>query len=108
MLIDELIPPPSGDATMLDPLDPTRRKRFLADAPYSLLLQPAMRAGTRVLEPEPLSRARDRARDELAGFHAGIKRLVNPHRYPVGLERGLHERKTALVLAARGEQPGSD
>jgi nicotinate phosphoribosyltransferase len=106
MLIDELIPPAPGDATMVDPLDPTRRKRFAADAPYRLLLEPAMRAGTRVRAPEPLSAARERARSELAAFHAGIKRLVNPHRYPVGLERGLYERKTALVLAARGEIPG--
>jgi len=107
MLIDEL-GAPNGDATMVDPLDLTRRKRFAADAPYTLLLQPAMRGGTRVREPEPLSVARDRAQEELAGFHAGIKRLVNPHRYPVGLERGLHERKTALVLAARGETNGAE
>ena len=107
MLIDELAPP-NGDATMVDPFDLTRRKRFAADAPYTLLLQPAMRSGKRVHEPEPLSAARDRVQKELAGFHAGIKRLVNPHRYPVGLERGLHDRKTALVLAARGEATGTE
>ena len=107
MVIDELSPP-NGNAMMVDPLDLTRRKRFAADAPYTLLLQPAMRAGARVREPEPLSAAQERARRELAGFHAGIKRLVNPHRYPVGLERGLHERKTALVLAARGESVRPD
>jgi len=107
MLIDELTPP-NGDATMVDPFDLTRRKRFAADAPYTLLLQPAMRGGKRVSEPEPLSAARDRVQKELAGFHAGIKRLVNPHRYPVGLERGLHDRKTALVLAARGEATGTE
>jgi nicotinate phosphoribosyltransferase len=107
MLIDELTPP-NGDATMVDPFDLTRRKRFAADAPYTLLLQPAMRGGKRVREPEPLSAARDRVQKELAGFHAGIKRLVNPHRYPVGLERGLHDRKTALVLAARGEATGTE
>jgi nicotinate phosphoribosyltransferase len=106
MLIDE-VTPPNGDATMVDPFDVTRRKRFAADAPYTLLLQPAMRGGTRVREPEPLSAARDRVQKELDGFHAGIKRLVNPHRYPVGLERGLHDRKTALVLNARGEANGT-
>jgi hypothetical protein len=37
-------------------------------------------------------------------LHAGIKRLVNPHRYPVGLEQRLHELKTALVLAARAQR----
>ncbi|MDF2773807.1 MAG: pncB2 [Geminicoccaceae bacterium] len=104
VLIDELSPPAPGDVTMVDPLDPTRRKRFAADCSYTLLLQPAMRAGTRVRQPEPLSAAQERARRELAAFHAGVKRLVNPHRYPVGLESGLHERKTALVLAARGTQ----
>ncbi len=102
MLIDELIPPAAGDATMVDPLDLTRRRRFAADAPFTLLLEPAMRAGVRVREPEPLSAARERVISELAGFHAGIKRLVNPHRYPVGLERGMHERNMALVLATRG------
>jgi len=107
MLIDELSPP-NGEATMVDPLDLTRRKRFAADVPYTLLLQPAMRGGSRVREPETLSVARDRVQKELAGFHAGIKRLVNPHRYPVGLERGLHDRKTALVLAARGPANGAE
>jgi len=102
MLIDELSVP-DDDATMVDPLDLTHRKRFAANAPYTLLLQAAMRAGIRVRDPEPLSVAQERARRDLAGFHAGVKRLVNPHRYPVGLERGLHERKTALVLAARGD-----
>jgi nicotinate phosphoribosyltransferase len=36
-------------------------------------------------------------------FHAGVKRLVNPHQYPVGLELGLHDVKTKLILEARGE-----
>ena len=103
MLVDELVPLEPGAVTMVDPLDPTRRRRFAADAQFTQLLEPVMRRGRRLRPPEPLGLTRDRARRELAGFHAGIKRLVNPHRYPVGLERGLHERKIALVLAARGE-----
>jgi len=67
-----------------------------------------MRGGKRVRAAEPLSAARDHAQKELAGFHAGIKRLVNPHRYPVGLEQELHDRKTALVLAAREETNGAE
>ena len=42
---------------------------------------------------------------QLAGFNAGVKRLVNPHQYPVGLERKLHDLKTALVLQARHLDP---
>jgi nicotinate phosphoribosyltransferase len=102
MIVDESAPLPDGAATMVDPLDPTRRRRFAADAPFTTLLEPAMRRGARVRPPAPLAEARARAARELAGFHAGIKRLVNPHRYPVGLELGLHERRTALVRAARG------
>ena len=106
MLVDELMQPaPAEDVTMVDPFDLTRRKRFAADAPFALLLEPVMRTGARVREAEPLSVARERVASELAGFHSGIKRLVNPHRYPVGIERSLHDRNTALVLATRGFKP---
>ena len=62
----------------------------------------SMRSGKREWEAEPLHVARDRARMNLASLHAGIKRLINPHRYPVGLEASLHARRAKLVLAARG------
>ena len=101
MLVDELNPPAEGAVTMVDPLDPTRRKQFAGDQPFTPLLEPAMRGGVRVRPESPLPEARDRASRTLDGFHAGIKRLVNPHRYPVGLERGLYDQKIALVLAAR-------
>ena len=42
------------------------------------------------------------AAEQLAGFHAGVKRFVNPHQYPVGLEQRLSDLKTRLVLRARG------
>lgn len=104
MLIDELMPPAGETVTMVDPLDPTRRKQFAADHPFTPLLEPAMRGGARVRTEQPLTAIRDRARRELDGFHGGIKRLVNPHRYPVGLEHGLHQQKTDLVLAARARE----
>jgi nicotinate phosphoribosyltransferase len=37
-------------------------------------------------------------------LHAGIKRFENPHRYPAGLELGLHELKMKLILRAKGEE----
>lgn len=39
----------------------------------------------------------------MAMLHPVVKRFVNPHQYPAGLELGLHELKTKLVLQARGE-----
>jgi nicotinate phosphoribosyltransferase len=103
MIYDERHPP-GESPTMIDPLDPTRRKRFAAGTASEDLLVPVFRAGARVYDPPPLAAARDRAAEQLARFHAGIKRFVNPHAYPVGLEAGLHRLRTDLVLAARSAE----
>lgn len=87
--------------TMVDPLDATRRKVIPAGTPGEDLLVPVFRGGRRVYDVPPVADARQRARQQLATFHAGIKRFVNPHQYPVGLEEGLHRRKTELVCKAR-------
>jgi nicotinate phosphoribosyltransferase len=93
---------PSGAITMVDPLDPTRRRTLPADTPAQDLLAPIFRAGRRVYDPPPLAEVRRRAADELSRFHSGVKRFVNPHRYPVGLERGLNDLRTRLIEQARG------
>jgi nicotinate phosphoribosyltransferase len=89
-------------ATIVDPSDPTRRKVMPADTVFSDLLIPVFRGGQPVYSPPPLETIRTYAASQLARFHAGIKRFINPHQYPVGLEEGLHELKTGLVLKARG------
>ncbi|HEX7153495.1 MAG TPA: nicotinate phosphoribosyltransferase [Thermoanaerobaculia bacterium] len=93
---------PQPTATIVDPLDLTRRKDFDASATSSDLLVPLFRGGARVYDPPPLEEVRARREQQLALFHPGIKRLVNPHRYPVGLEQQLFDLKTRLVLEARG------
>jgi nicotinate phosphoribosyltransferase len=90
---------------LVDPADMTRRKPMPPDTPCTELLEPVFRGGRRVGELLSLEAARQRAREQLACLHPGIKRFVNPHLYPVGLERRLHERKTELVLEARGLVP---
>ncbi|MBN8524547.1 MAG: nicotinate phosphoribosyltransferase [Planctomycetes bacterium] len=97
---DELHPQPAA-WTMVDPADPTRRRVQPADAVGEDLLVPIHRAGRLVYRQPALAEVRERTRAQLRLFHPGVKRLDNPHEYPVGLEEGLHERKTALVLAAR-------
>jgi nicotinate phosphoribosyltransferase len=86
---------------MVDPADPTRRRELPADAVGEDLLVPVLRAGREVYQRPALAAIRERTAAQLRLFHAGIRRLDNPHQYPVGLEAGLHERKTALILAAR-------
>ena len=87
---------------VVDPLDPTRRKRIPAGTPAEDLLVPVVRGGRPAYEPPPLEAARSRAQDQIGRLHPGIRRFVNPHQYPVGLALELHELKTRLVLAARG------
>jgi nicotinate phosphoribosyltransferase len=86
---------------MVDPADPTRRKAMPADAQAQDLLAPVLRGGAFVYREPPIAEIRQRTVEQLALLHGGIKRFDHPHQYPVGLEAGLHERKTALILAAR-------
>jgi nicotinate phosphoribosyltransferase len=88
--------------TIVDPVDPTRRRDIPDGTPYDDLLVPIFRAGQLVYASPSIHEARDRAQAQLAGFHSGIKRFVNPHQYPVGLEQGLHDVKTKLITEARG------
>jgi nicotinate phosphoribosyltransferase len=89
--------------TIVDPLDLTRRKHFGPETPSEDLLVPVLHQGQLVYQPPALDQVRERARQQMAMLHPGLKRFVNPHQYPVGLELGLHELKTRLVLEARGE-----
>jgi nicotinate phosphoribosyltransferase len=101
MIYDELLGI-EEDPTIVDPADPTRRKRIPPDTQFTDLLVPVLRTGKQVYDVPSLEDARSRARDQLSHLHPGIKRFVNPHQYPAGLERGLHELKMKLVLQARG------
>jgi nicotinate phosphoribosyltransferase len=74
--------------------------------PQELVL-PAMRDGRRVAPSPTLHAIRERAHRQLEALHPATRRLLNPHVYPVGLERQLHERRTQLVLERRLEQPAS-
>ncbi len=87
--------------TLVDPADMTRRKTMPAGARHEDLLVPVFRAGKPLYEAPPIHDARARTQAQLARFHAGIKRFVNPHEYPVGLEASLFDRKMALILGAR-------
>jgi nicotinate phosphoribosyltransferase len=88
-------------AVMVDPEDPTRRREVPAGAGAEDILVPVFRRGVQVYRSPPLSEIRARTLSQLGLFHGGVKRFVNPHRFPVGLERGLHDARTQLVLEAR-------
>lgn len=87
---------------IVDPMDFTRQRTVKADSDHEDLLQPIYREGKLVYQNPSLQQIRSRRHDQLAAFHQGIRRFVNPHQYPVGLERGLHDFKMKLIMQARG------
>jgi nicotinate phosphoribosyltransferase len=88
--------------TIVDPLDMTRRQVMPEGSSHEDLLVPIFRCGRKVYQSPDLASIRQRAAEQLASFPSGVKRFVNPHEYFVGLERGLHERRTRLILQERG------
>jgi nicotinate phosphoribosyltransferase len=93
-----------ASCTIVDPLDLARRKHVPPGTAFDDLLVPIFRRGELRYQAPGLSETRQRTQAQLAMFHAGVKRLLNPHQYPVGLELALHDLKTRLVLEARGER----
>ncbi len=92
-----------GEACCLvDPMDDSRRKQIPGGARFEDLLVPVFEGGRRCYDPPTVKVASERRARQLERFHGGVKRLLNPHQYPVGLELGLHRIKKGLIFAARG------
>jgi len=82
-------------------MDMTRRKQVKRNWSFENLLIPIFQKGILVYESPSIHRIRDYTIEQLNKFHAGIKRFVNPHSYPVGLEKSLHDYKLDLILQLR-------
>jgi nicotinate phosphoribosyltransferase len=96
--------PTPASFVIVDPLDPTRRKHIAPETPGDDLLVPIFREGKLVYRLPHLEETRGLVQQQLTMLHPGIKRFTNPHQYPAGLELGLQEFKTSLVLIARGQK----
>jgi nicotinate phosphoribosyltransferase len=91
----------SKGCIMVDPLDMTRQRRIPAGCAYKDLLVPVFRKGKRVYPKVTIEEAKKNAQENLEWFHSGVKRFVNPHQFPVGLEKSLFALKTDLILKTR-------
>jgi nicotinate phosphoribosyltransferase len=92
----------SATGSMIDPLDPTRRKNFSNSETHEDLLRPYVRAGQVLGARAEIGAIRDRRKKDIQSLHPAIRRFLNPHRYPVGLEPSLYIAKNKMILAERG------
>ncbi|MFO0788805.1 MAG: nicotinate phosphoribosyltransferase [Pirellulales bacterium] len=92
---------PDPRLQIVDLKDHTRRKAFQPNARVADMLEPVLRGGKRVANAEPLAAIRERAQSQLRRLHPGVRRFMNPHEYPVGLDVGLHELRNAMIREAR-------
>jgi nicotinate phosphoribosyltransferase len=86
---------------IVDVEDPTRRKKVLSQARATDLLVSVLRRGEIVGGAEDLTTIRKRASESIQKLHPTIRRLMNPHEYPVGLDIGLHELRNAMIHELR-------
>jgi nicotinate phosphoribosyltransferase len=93
------------DKVIVDPADALHRRTIDPAWLAEELLQPALRGGKRLGPAPALNEIRARARAQVAALHPAIRRLLNPHAYPVGLERRLHERRWQEVLEHQEPEP---
>lgn len=99
-IYDEQIGMPA-ECVMLDPNDITRRRTIPIGTRYIDLLEPIFRAGKLVYSTPALAELRQKTINELAQLYVGVRRFLNPHVYPVGLEQQLQELRTDLIFKAR-------
>ena len=90
------------DLIIVDPADSTRLKRVPRGLESEDLLLPMVRDGQVIYEEPGIEDIRARARTQIRHLHPAVLRFMNPHEYPAGLERRLHELRTRLILEARG------
>jgi nicotinate phosphoribosyltransferase len=87
---------------IIDPLDITRRKIIHSDeTEFEELLVPIFKNGEAVYKSPDIKDIRQNTFQSLAELPTGVKRFINPHSYPVGLEEKLFTTKTDLVLKLR-------
>lgn len=101
--IYDLEHPPTAEVHIVDAEDATRQKTIAQSLVAEDLLSLVMNNGQRTLAPRPLAEIRSASLAERQLLHPSIRRQLNPHGYPAGLEQSLHERKVEMVRAHRSQ-----
>jgi nicotinate phosphoribosyltransferase len=87
---------------IIDPMDATKQKSLNSEKLASEdLLVPIFEKGKCVYKLPDIRQIKQRHLSQLSMLDRSVKRFVNPHVYPVGLEQSLHTAKTELILKLR-------
>ncbi|QNF33241.1 nicotinate phosphoribosyltransferase [Adhaeribacter swui] len=88
-------------STLIDPNDVTRRKTLANNTIFQDLLVPIFKQGKQVYQNPDLRSIQQYARHQVQQLHETIRRFLNPHVYPVGLESNLFNQKLEIILKLR-------
>lgn len=86
---------------IIAPDDFTKSKTFKKGTEAYFLLKPLYRKGVKTGELPEFHESRKFHQEELLRLDPTSRRLVNPHVYPVGIERKLFDRRAALIMKYR-------
>ncbi|PQO45782.1 nicotinate phosphoribosyltransferase [Blastopirellula marina] len=100
LMYDELLGEPDGGA-IIDPSDPLRRKKLKPELESETLLKPIFEQGELVYQSPPLAEMQARTQAEIARFHPSVRRLLNPHGYPVGIDQKLYRLREEMIHETR-------
>ncbi len=97
MIFDELTYKKEKETIIIDPIDINRFHKITKNCAYEDLLKPIFIKGKLVYQKPSLIKIREKCFESLNQLHPSIKRLLNPHHYPAGLEKNLFEYKLELI-----------
>ena len=100
--------PTEGETIVLHHPDRLETQRTLAAGDVKEiepLLVDILDEGELVYETPSIEHMREAREADIDRLHPGVRRLINPHLYPVSLTGGLRRLKTDLIRSTRGETP---
>ncbi len=90
----------------VDPFDSTKQLYFDPACTSCDLLVPILQEGRQVFTPPSLVEIQKRTQSQLAELPVGMKRFLNPHIYPVAMEKRLADLKGRLIKKIRKSMKG--
>ena len=97
MIFDTLTEKNELEPIIIDPEDINRFYKIPKGCEFEDLLKPIYKNGVQVYQSPKLIETREKCLKMIDKLHSSIKRLLNPHHYPAGLEKNLFDLKTSLI-----------